>query len=318
MVESGWWQQGLINKILHQLFRLKILRQLFRLKILRQFFRYTNDIFFFFFFTPAHVTPALDDIEIIYQSSHYLVVNKKNDILINSNNGKDVTVQRQLRHLLPHLANPSLTHDFRFSHRLDYATSGLLCLSLNKRAAGKITKCFTKHHVDKYYIAIVRGHVSQNLIDVNLQIGDDIRPEWFGIRMVSEVSSFAKHCRRAHTRILLLQRGIYNDYPASKVLLKPCTGRRHQLRVHLSHLGHTLVGDYTYSNRCDVTPHRMFLHALRLAVPSPLDPFDVRTADPFSEDEPKNRWLPVENINTLDEQAFDTIKFSPVCYQVVR
>ncbi|KAK4297684.1 hypothetical protein Pmani_029921 [Petrolisthes manimaculis] len=308
MVKSRWWQQGLINKILHQLFRLKILRQ---------FFRYTNDIFFFFF-TPAHVTPALDDIEIIYQSLHYLVVNKKNDILINSNNGKDVTVQRQLRHLLPHLANPSLTHDFRFSHRLDYATSGLLCLSLNKRAAGKITKCFTKHHVDKYYIAIVRGHVSQNLIDVNLQIGDDIRPEWFGIRMVSEVSPFAKHCRRAHTRILLLQRGIYNDYPASKVLLKPCTGRRHQLRVHLSHLGHTLVGDYTYSNRCDVTPHRMFLHALRLAVPSPLDPFDVRTADPFSEDEPKNRWLPVENINSLDEQAFDTIKLSPVCYQVVR
>ncbi|KAK3860151.1 hypothetical protein Pcinc_033779 [Petrolisthes cinctipes] len=286
-------------------------------KIFRHFLRLTNN-FIFNFTAAADVTPKLDDIEIIYQSSHYLVVNKRNDVLINSNHGEEVTVQNQLRHLLPHLANPSLTHEFRFSHRLDFATSGLLCLALNKRAAGAITKCFTHHHVDKYYLAIVRGHVAHDLIDINLQIGEDVRAEWAGIRMVSEDSPHAGHCRDAHTRLLVLQRGLYNDYPATKVLLKPTTGRRHQLRVHLSHLGHTIVGDYTYSNRCDVSPHRMFLHALRLAVPSPLDSFDVSTPDPFSEGDPRNRWVAVETINSLDADSFHRIKFGRVCYEVVR
>ena len=74
------------------------------------------------------------------------------------------------------------------------------------------------------------------------------------------------HCvdsRKAHTRILVLERGIYQSSPATKLLLRLITGRRHQLRVHCAHIGHTIVGDYTYSNRTDLLPPRMFLHAYR-------------------------------------------------------
>lgn len=69
--------------------------------------------------------------------------------------------------------------------------------------------------------------------------------------------------RSAHTRLLVLQRGLFDSYPATKVLLMPTTGRRHQLRVHCSHIGHTIIGDYTYSRRKDTIPYRTFLHAYR-------------------------------------------------------
>lgn len=81
-------------------------------------------------------------------------------------------MQTQLRQLLPDLANQQLGHEFRFTHRLDFATSGLLCIALHKKAAGEITKCFMKKRVDKYYLALVKGHVSKEMLDVRLPIGE--------------------------------------------------------------------------------------------------------------------------------------------------
>lgn len=76
----------------------------------------------------------------------------------------------------------------------------------------------------------------------------------------------SKYCiksRAARTIFVTLDKGSFDDYPATKVLIRPVTGRRHQIRTHCSYLGHTIVGDYTYSNRKDVKPSRMFLHSLR-------------------------------------------------------
>jgi len=72
--------------------------------------------------------------------------------------------------------------------------------------------------------------------------------------------------RDAHTRLVVLERGVYMSYPATKVLLQLVTGRRHQIRVHCSTIGHTIVGDYTYSGRKDTSPHRTFLHSYRWVV----------------------------------------------------
>lgn len=252
--------------------------------------------------------PTIDDIEILHRSDHYIVLNKRYDILINSDDPDVLTVQTQLRHLFPHLANKQLTHEFRFNHRLDFATSGLLCVSLNKAAAGALTRCFDRRQVDKYYLALVRGHLSQEVVDISVPIGDDMRPEWYKIKMATAQNPHAGPCKAAHTHLLVLQRGLYNNYPATKVLLKPSTGRRHQLRIHLSHLGHTIVGDYAYSNRRDVWPFRMFLHAHRLVLPSPLDYIDVQTKDPFTPEDSRNKWVPVETLNVLNEETYQRMK----------
>lgn len=253
--------------------------------------------------------PTVDDVEILHQSPHYIVVNKRYDLLINSNDPKELTVQTQLRHRFPHLVDKDVGHEFRFSHRLDFATSGILCISLHKAAAGAFTKCFVKHQVDKYYLALVRGHLSEEMVDISVPIGDDMRPEWYKIKMATALNPHAGPCKAAHTRLLVLQRGLYNNYPATKVLLKPTTGRRHQLRLHLSHLGHTIVGDFSYSNRRDVWPHRMFLHAHRLIVPSPFEHLDLTARDPFTPEDPRNsKWVPIETLNTLTEETYKRLK----------
>lgn len=264
----------------------------------------------------SNVAPTLQDIEVVYHSPHYIVINKRYDVLINSDSPDDeVTVQTQLRRLFPDLANPKLGHEFMFAHRLDYATSGLMCISVHKKAAGAITKCFVHKRVDKYYLALVRGHVSKEMLDISLPIGNDIRKEWEGIRMASPLSPFVGRCKTAHTRLLVLQKGLYNNYPATKLLLKPITGRRHQLRVHLSESGHTIVGDFTYSNRRDLFPFRMFLHAYRLVLPTEYEHIDVRTADPFVESDLRNKWTPVETINHLTEEAFAKLKLGRKWYK---
>ncbi|ROT74030.1 RNA pseudouridylate synthase domain-containing protein 1 [Penaeus vannamei] len=264
----------------------------------------------------VNVPPSIHDLEVVHHSPHYIIINKRYDILINSNSAADeVTVQTQLRRRFPDLVNPKLGHEFMFAHRLDFATSGLMCISVHKKAAGAVTKCFVHKRVDKYYLALVRGHVSKEMLDIYLPIGDDLRPEWRDVKMATPLSRHVGRCKPAHTRLLVLQKGLYDDYPATKLLLKPITGRRHQLRVHLSESGHTIVGDFTYSNRRDLSPYRMFLHAVRLAFPSEYEQVDVRTKDPFTEDDRRNKWIPVETLNELTDDAYLKLKMGKKWYK---
>jgi 23S rRNA-/tRNA-specific pseudouridylate synthase len=174
-----------------------------------------------------------------------------------------VSLQLQLRKLFPDLVNPNLQHDFYFVHRLDYATSGIICIALHKKACSAATVVFSERKTKKYYLALLRGHVACEIMDIHKPIGEDSRQKSGSHRMCTASDPHCVSPRSAHTRMLVLQRGLYDLYPATKVLLRPITGRRHQLRVHCADIGHTIVGDYTYSNRQDVLPYRMFLHAFR-------------------------------------------------------
>nr|XP_045017682.1 RNA pseudouridylate synthase domain-containing protein 1 isoform X2 [Jaculus jaculus] len=85
------------------------------------------------------------------------------------------------------------------------------------------------------------------------------------------------------TELLVLEHGLYAGDPVSKVLLKPLTGRTHQLRVHCSALGHPVVGDLTYGQAKDQEdqPFRMMLHAFYLRVPTQAECVEACTPDPF-------------------------------------
>jgi len=106
--------------------------------------------------------------------------------------------------------------------------------------------------------------------------------------------------RDARTKLLVLERGYFNGKSATKVLLAPVTGRRHQLRVHCHHLGHTIVGDWTYSSRRDVLPPRMCLHAFRLIINTKLENMDLNAGDPFTPEEKSFEWRPVATICDLN------------------
>lgn len=77
------------------------------------------------------------------------------------------------------------------------------------------------------------------------------------------------------------------------------TGRTHQLRVHCLHVGHPVVGDYTYSDRTDTTPSRMMLHALRLRIPMKRETVDVVAPDPLTP-ESDALWRPVDTFETYE------------------
>ena len=77
------------------------------------------------------------------------------------------------------------------------------------------------------------------------------------------------------------------------------TGRTNQLRVHCREYGHTIVGDYRYSDRQDISPYRMMLHSHRLVIPMKSEVIDVSSPDPFvPESDPM--WKPLRVLNTYD------------------
>ncbi|XP_050309661.1 RNA pseudouridylate synthase domain-containing protein 1-like [Anthonomus grandis grandis] len=220
--------------------------------------------------------------EIVFESENFIIVNKQPDLKINSNKKSEPTVQTLLKQIYPNLANKRLFHEFYFPHRLDYSTSGILCIPKTKHACKKTSEAFSSRSTKKYYIALVRGLVSQIIVDINIPIGEDIKnPDIQKMCTAIEGNGNCKLPRNAQTIITVLEVGFFNDYFATKVLCRPVTGRRHQIRVHCCHLGHTIVGDYTYSNRKDVYPTRMYLHSLRLVLPTDIEYLDISTKDPF-------------------------------------
>ncbi|PNJ02263.1 RPUSD1 isoform 1 [Pongo abelii] len=101
--------------------------------------------------------------------------------------------------------------------------------------------------------------------------------------MCIEGSQGCENPKPSLTELVVLEHGLYAGDPVSKVLLKPLTGRTHQLRVHCSALGHPVVGDLTYgeaSGRED-RPFRMMLHAFYLRIPTDAECVEVCTPDPF-------------------------------------
>ena len=81
------------------------------------------------------------------------------------------TLQTEIRKLFPALANPKLRHDFHFVHRLDFATSGVICIALTKQSAREASAAFEKRLAKKYYLALVHGHVQEDKIVIEKAVG---------------------------------------------------------------------------------------------------------------------------------------------------
>lgn len=155
----------------------------------------------------------------------------------------------------------------RFCHQLDNATSGVLVAASNKRAAGAAAKLFRERKASKTYLAIVFGHPERDEWTVTAPLGKD-PDDPKGFRERVDESGAGKACE---TRFRVLQRGVltlegkFRGVGVSKVRVTPVTGRRHQIRVHLAHSGHPIVGDNAYSE--DRDSFRTFLHAHVLEMP---------------------------------------------------
>lgn len=161
-------------------------------------------------------------------------------------------------------------------HRLDRGTSGVLVMALDPATAKQLTGLFAAHQVAKTYLGFVRGWPAvQGTVDHPLSRLEEDLP-----RTDRGVSTAAQPARTDWRRLARLEvASELGPHPTCRYALlelRPHTGRRHQLRRHLKHLSHPLIGDATYGkgvhNRwwaARLGMARLWLHAMRLQLPHP-------------------------------------------------
>ncbi|MGV3000563.1 pseudouridine synthase [Vibrio sp. E150_018] len=207
------------------------------------------------------------DIDIIYQDEAIVVVNKPAEFLsVPGVNVKD-SVYTRLQALYPDVEGPFVLH------RLDMSTSGLLVFALTKRANKGLQKQFITRGVEKKYVALLDGKLSETSGDIDLPLCGDLedRPR----QMVC-----FEYGKPAQTHWQLVETLTINGLEKSKVYLYPKTGRTHQLRVHCAHqngLNMPITGDDLYGEKAN----RLHLHAQQLAFDHPYTKermvFEVKT-----------------------------------------
>ncbi len=199
-------------------------------------------------------TPPQDPLEIVYEDDDLLVINKPAGLLSVMGRLPEHQDSAYLRVLEKYPAA-------KVTHRLDMATSGLLMFAKHRDAEVAISKMFQARTVKKYYVALVQGQIqSEGSVEVPLITDWENRPR----QMVHfELGKPAK------TLFQLMQ---YDEVSnQSRVRLEPVTGRSHQLRVHMMHIGHPIMGDKLYHPEpAKFHLQRMALHAAYLAFKHPL------------------------------------------------
>ncbi len=194
-----------------------------------------------------------DKIKIIYQDEHLLLINKPSILL--SLSGKH-PLNKDSVHFRLVKDYPSAT----MVHRLDFGTSGIMLVALNKSVNAHLTKQFQTRSVVKYYTALLQGHLENDEGVIELPIAKDEFP----LQKICHLSG-----KEAVSYYQVIER---LDKPlATRVLFKPLTGRTHQLRIHSREIGHPILGcDLYASDEAFHLSPRLMLHASQLEFDHPI------------------------------------------------
>lgn len=195
------------------------------------------------------------DLPILYEDKNVLVINKPDGVISHSR-GKywyEPSVASFVRQITKQSGDRA-----GIVHRLDRATSGVMVCAKNAETLIYLQRQFSDRKVKKTYIALVNGHLKEPeaIIDMPIERNPKI-PQTF------RVGSNGKTAQTKYKVIASLDKH-------DKVQLTPLTGRTHQLRVHLKHIGHPIVGDKLYGEE---PADRLYLHAysLELKLPGGVD-----------------------------------------------
>lgn len=215
------------------------------------------------------------DIEILYRDAHILVVNKPAGLLSVPGIGvanQDCLVARLVQ-VFPE--TPPL-----IIHRLDQATSGVMVLAFDADSHRELSRQFERREVEKEYIAVVYGHVEQDEGVIDQPMRKDMNPANKPRHIIDHV-----HGKQAITHYKVIERTSMPAHagsdersekdpgrtvPITRLSLHPKTGRSHQLRVHMQHINHPILGDDLYAppEIAQATP-RLMLHAQYISIKHP-------------------------------------------------
>lgn len=233
---------------------------------------------------PSPTTPAPEPLplSVVYEDRDLIVIDKPAGMVVHPGAGHEGgTLVNALLHHIKDLSGIGGELRPGIVHRLDRGTSGLLVAAKHDAAHLELSRQFHDREVEKEYVALVWGllHAGRR---IDLPIGRDPASR-------HKMSARARRARSAVTRITRA-----DDLGAvSLVRVAIATGRTHQIRVHLSAIGHPVVGDRTYggvrrhlpaSLRAAASLERPFLHAARLALRHPADGRRIEFDSPLPAD----------------------------------
>lgn len=198
-------------------------------------------------------------VTILFEDDYLLVIDKP----------KDMVVHPSLGHRAGTLVNAILNYvreadregDERpgIVHRLDKGTTGVIIVAKDRKTQELLSRQFHDRNVEKTYRAVVEGVMRQDTGVVEGEIGRHPRER-------QRMALVAKNGRHSLSHFKVIERIADFTY----VEVYPRTGRTHQIRVHLSHIGHPIVGDDLYGRRAKRLADRPLLHAHRIAFDHPV------------------------------------------------
>ena len=247
--------------------------------------------------TAATPEPEAIPIRIVYEDEHLVVLDKPAGMVVHPGAGHSGgTLVNALLHHVKDLSGIGGELRPGIVHRLDRGTSGLMVVAKSDAAHQELSRQFSDREVDKEYIALVWGLVQPGR-RIDAPIGRDS-----GDRQ--RMSTRARRARNAVTRVTYARH--YKGLSLLKVEI--ATGRTHQIRVHLSAIGHPIVGDATYGGvhrrtashlRAVQRLERPFLHSARLAFTHPADGRRVEFDSPL----PLDLQAVLDDIEQREEDA---------------
>lgn len=227
----------------------------------------------------------MKSLPILYQDEHLIVVNKPAGLLVHRS-----ALDKYATEFAMQIVRNQLNKWVYLLHRLDKSTSGVLMFALEKGIARRMTELWTGGDIAKTYLAIVRGYTKESE-----RIGYPLREQWD--KMTDKDVQRDKPAQDAVTEYTRLARielpypvGRYDTARFSLIKASPLTGRNHQIRRHLKHIFHPIIGDTIYGDgkqneffRTRFNCHRSLLHAHELAFRHPVTNAGIRITAPLDE-----------------------------------
>lgn len=220
------------------------------------------------------LAPEAIPLDILYEDDHLLAINKPPKMVVHPAPGH--WSGTFVNALLAHCGNIAPGQDpLRpgIVHRLDKDTSGVLLAAKTTRSHQQLIEAFSQRKVDKLYLAVCVGRPSNGIVNAPIGRHPVHRKEMAvlsdGREAISEIQTAA-----------------FND-KISLALIRPKTGRTHQIRVHLKHIGTPVLGDPVYgSEKANqaLRPERLLLHAYRLELDHPITGERLHLSAPIPED----------------------------------
>ncbi len=240
----------------------------------------------------AQPAPARE-FPVVFEDEAFLAIDKPAGVAVHGGSGVSFGVIEQMRQARPQARLLELVH------RLDRETSGLLLIAKKKSALKALQDQFRERETGKTYLALVKGHWPANRKVLDQPLHKYLLPD--GERRVRVTGKDDPEGMRSITLVKVAQRipapaGLAFEAGFSLLEVTIKTGRTHQIRVHLSHAGHPIVGDDKYGdfelNRqlTRLGFKRMFLHAWRLQLTHPVSGAAMQLQTELPPE--LQRWIP--------------------------